>query len=528
MLEYIELTNWKTHGSSALRFQKGVNVLVGLMGAGKSSVMDAISFALFGTFPALKHKRVKTSDIIRNVPEEHDYAEVTLGFSSDGDSYVVSRRIPKSGVASARLSKNGKPFQTQPTKVTEEIEGLLKIDYDTFSRAVYSEQNNMSYFLDLMKGDRKKQIDSMLGLDHFTTAEEYTTTILNNIRARISGEEQGLAQSDAGAIREQLESLRKERAALAEAQAKLKAGADAAGKEMSAAEKELNRIRDDYSKRKKIEEEIAGLSSRVETLDLEIRKIKEVGIDEEAVKGELEKVMSEQKAAESNAKQLNEDMIKCERGIAKAKEEGRTAESKMKSRDEARAKLDALLKGRSADQISGMMDASAKEISGLNERLAALRNAKAEAEKWAAELKKHFDTCPLCGNSLSTEIKERLAAEKVTIVKESEKGIYSISAEIKERESEASRLRKEHNDATVLEARLKEYEGADKEAKDARDSAAKLAVAKERISASVAEANRQLKEIAEKVTGLKLKRESAIRKREHEAEIAKAKAKIDE
>ncbi|MCL4403200.1 SMC family ATPase [Candidatus Marsarchaeota archaeon] len=137
MLEYIELTNWKTHGSSTLKFQKGVNVLIGLMGAGKSSVMDAISFALFGTFPALKHKRVKTSDIIRNVPDEHDYAAVTLGFDSEGDRYVVSRRIPKSGTASARLEKNGKPFQTQPTKVTEEIEGILKIDYDTFSRAIY-------------------------------------------------------------------------------------------------------------------------------------------------------------------------------------------------------------------------------------------------------------------------------------------------------------------------------------------------------------------------------------------------------
>ncbi len=62
MIESIKLTNWKTHKETFIRFDKGVNVIVGVMGAGKSSVMDAISFALFGSFPALKHKKVNLTD----------------------------------------------------------------------------------------------------------------------------------------------------------------------------------------------------------------------------------------------------------------------------------------------------------------------------------------------------------------------------------------------------------------------------------------------------------------------------------
>lgn len=526
MLEYIELTNWKTHGSSTLKFQKGVNVLIGLMGAGKSSVMDAISFALFGTFPALKHKRVKTSDIIRNVPDEHDYAAVTLGFDSEGDRYVVSRRIPKSGTASARLEKNGKPFQTQPTKVTEEIEGILKIDYDTFSRAIYSEQNNMSYFLDLMKGDRKKQIDGMLGLDHFATAEEHTTSVLNNIRALISGEEQGLAQSDSAAIKGQLASLVKEKTELLEVQRKLRAEADMARKEVASAEDRLSRVREDYSKKKRLEEEIAGLSSRTKTLEAEIEKIRKLGIDAKAVEIGLGKAYEEQRIAEEEAKRLNSESRNLERELAAAREESNSAERSIKLRDEAADKLKVLLSGRTIEALRKGIESSTNSINDMNAKLASLRNAKAEAEKWAAELKKHFSTCPLCGNTLSPEMKEKLISEKESAVAESKDEISKVSADIKAMEAERERLRKEENDASALETKLKEYDGIDEKAKKARSEANRLAKDRETLSAKLDEANKRLRDVAERAMELKAKKESATRRSEYEAEVSDAQQKI--
>ena len=69
MIKSIELTNWKTHKHTVINFQKGVNVLIGVMGAGKSSVIDGISFGLFGTFPSLNHKRTTTENLISNRPE---------------------------------------------------------------------------------------------------------------------------------------------------------------------------------------------------------------------------------------------------------------------------------------------------------------------------------------------------------------------------------------------------------------------------------------------------------------------------
>ncbi|MCL5007919.1 MAG: SMC family ATPase [Candidatus Marsarchaeota archaeon] len=167
MISSIELKNWRTHEDTRLEFGVGVNLLVGVMGSGKSSVMDAISFALFGTFPALKRGSLKSDSIIMNRPKEMESSEVALEFAMDNDIYRVIRVIEAGKSSTATLLKNGELFQTQAERVNEEISRLLKIDYNIFSRAIYSEQNGLSYFLDITKSERKRQIDNMLGLDDF-------------------------------------------------------------------------------------------------------------------------------------------------------------------------------------------------------------------------------------------------------------------------------------------------------------------------------------------------------------------------
>ena len=187
MITAIELKNWKTHKHSRMEFSQGANIIIGVMGAGKSSILDAMSFALFGTFPALNHKRVSISNLIMSRPKQETKAEVSLEFSAKGSKYKVLRRIDGSS-SNAFLEKDGKYMQTQAERVNEEIEKLLEIDYDTFARAVYAEQNGLDYFLSLRKGDRKKQIDAMLGLDRFAAAEENATSLVNTIRSLIADE----------------------------------------------------------------------------------------------------------------------------------------------------------------------------------------------------------------------------------------------------------------------------------------------------------------------------------------------------
>src|SRR5574340_1135976 len=60
MLQSVEIENFLSHVKTKLEFGNGVTVFVGPNGAGKSSVIDAITFALFG-----EHLRKSTKGLLR-------------------------------------------------------------------------------------------------------------------------------------------------------------------------------------------------------------------------------------------------------------------------------------------------------------------------------------------------------------------------------------------------------------------------------------------------------------------------------
>lgn len=69
MITEVKLKGWRSHSDSKLVFTPGTNALIGIMGSGKSSIMDAICFALFGTFPNLQSKKLKLDDVIMKKTE---------------------------------------------------------------------------------------------------------------------------------------------------------------------------------------------------------------------------------------------------------------------------------------------------------------------------------------------------------------------------------------------------------------------------------------------------------------------------
>ncbi|MEW6592415.1 MAG: AAA family ATPase, partial [Candidatus Hadarchaeota archaeon] len=96
MITHLKLNNWKSHDETELSFGDGTNVLVGIMGAGKSAVLDGITYAIFGTLPNVKTRRIKLEDLIMSRPNKMDRAEVEVGFlTPDETEYVVKRVIER-------------------------------------------------------------------------------------------------------------------------------------------------------------------------------------------------------------------------------------------------------------------------------------------------------------------------------------------------------------------------------------------------------------------------------------------------
>jgi len=133
MIKRVMVENWKTHKKSEFEFSSGTNVLIGPMGAGKTAVMDAVCFALFGTFPALNTRRINLEEVIMSKPSAMEQATVKVEFDYNNENYAVERTVLKKGTNSAKLYKAGKLISgPKMTDVTKTVESLLAMDYNLF------------------------------------------------------------------------------------------------------------------------------------------------------------------------------------------------------------------------------------------------------------------------------------------------------------------------------------------------------------------------------------------------------------
>ncbi len=182
MITKISLKNWKSHLNSEFDFSKGVNAIIGIMGSGKTSIVQALTFALFGTFPALQSRKITLDDLIMKKPEKKNKAEVSLDFKIDGENYSIKRVIELGkGTSHAEIRENGRLLDINPQGVNRIVQNILQMDYDLFSKAVYSEQNRLDYFLSIPKGQRMQHIDRMLKLDRFEKVRENSVSLANRI-----------------------------------------------------------------------------------------------------------------------------------------------------------------------------------------------------------------------------------------------------------------------------------------------------------------------------------------------------------
>ncbi|MEM1948838.1 MAG: ATP-binding protein, partial [Candidatus Caldarchaeum sp.] len=62
MIERIEIRNFMSHRETSLELRRGLNVFIGRNGAGKSSVVDALLYCLYG-----RHSRGEVRNVVNNL-----------------------------------------------------------------------------------------------------------------------------------------------------------------------------------------------------------------------------------------------------------------------------------------------------------------------------------------------------------------------------------------------------------------------------------------------------------------------------
>ncbi|MBI1886623.1 MAG: SMC family ATPase [Chloroflexi bacterium] len=147
--------------------------ITGPTGAGKSSLVDAITYALFGQVPRMGGRNVK--DLIS---QGQDRLQVSFEFTSNGDRYRIFRSTARKGAPQIQLEQfsiseeDWVAVGDRSDDATKQIERVLGMDYDGFTRSVLLPQGQFHQFVAGKPEERRKVLDEILRLDVYQKMQE--------------------------------------------------------------------------------------------------------------------------------------------------------------------------------------------------------------------------------------------------------------------------------------------------------------------------------------------------------------------
>jgi len=211
MIKSLHAVNFRRHAELDLRFDddRQLVLIAGANGVGKSSILEAITFALWGEG---RHGRRNLDTLVRR-GAEFEGMSVELVFTVADETYRVHRRRDGKSVT-AVLYANDIPLVEGPQAVTAEIASILGMDAAGFRLAVIAQQKDLDGLASLRPAERAQMVTRLLRLDALTAAR-------NVAAARFRSERDVVAALRGADPEEQLLALAEAREALSSTEIEL-------------------------------------------------------------------------------------------------------------------------------------------------------------------------------------------------------------------------------------------------------------------------------------------------------------------
>ncbi len=391
----LELKNFLAYRNPAPLDFSGVHVgvLVGENGAGKSSLLDALTWSLWG------RARAKRDEELVHQGQTEMRVELTFGLGSDVYRVIRARKIGRGASSLLELqSRVNNRWQslseTTIPKTQAKIERLLRLTYETFINSAYLIQGQADAFTGKKPAERKQVLADILGLQAWEIYEERARQRVRSMEGQIAGIdavlveiELELAQRDA--YQRDLEVAEKRAVEVSEQLQQ----AEAEWTQIEAARQALvglQRQIDDAGRQSR------DASRELTVLDADLREM-QARADTAALAAEIDAMEGVLRTLE--AAEAERDALETRRRDV-AEEAGALAGANQVAQAEAESLKRRVLEIQSdaSAQARRLRESAQAEAGRLRSRVAAL----AEAE--AAQ-------CPLCGQPLSEHQRGDLVAE---------------------------------------------------------------------------------------------------------------------
>lgn len=165
MINFEEITfkNLLSFGAqeTKIKFTKGINLISGINGSGKSAILDALSFCLFGK----PYRNIKIKELINRKNKKE--LKVSCVFNvNNQDTYQINRTLNPD---TFEIIKNGSESNLLPSKKLnqDELNKILGINYTLFKQVISLAVNYNKPFLSLSSLEKREIIEQIFNITIF-------------------------------------------------------------------------------------------------------------------------------------------------------------------------------------------------------------------------------------------------------------------------------------------------------------------------------------------------------------------------
>ncbi|MBN1480272.1 SMC family ATPase [candidate division KSB1 bacterium] len=259
IIKSLKLQNYRRFEQLDLEFPENLIGIIGRNGAGKSTIIEAIGWALYGN----RIVRTDKQDVRSQHVDEKATCVVEIVYAYAGSEFRIERKLKgKHATSEAALWRDGgeDAIAVQDRGVNDFVENLLQLDYRSFITSVFAQQKELAKLSTLQPEQRRQAINRLIGIDRIDRAREHVRRDRNEKQAFVQGKKSALKDSTELASR--LQDFKSEYATMSKNRTALQEKVDEGTTVLKSARDEfeaISKLRDQYQR---WEAHLATLNSR--------------------------------------------------------------------------------------------------------------------------------------------------------------------------------------------------------------------------------------------------------------------------